>query len=83
MPIRIFIFRFLSTLTPQQMPLAARGLAVSKDQSREFMACFPDIVRDLTETGKHIDVPEASKWLAKVRSMLFLSVFRQNDIEPS
>lgn len=58
--------RFLSTLTPQQMPLAARGLAVSKDQSREFMACFPDIVRDLTETGKHIDVPEASKWLAKV-----------------
>ncbi|XP_047535872.1 uncharacterized protein LOC125070186 [Vanessa atalanta] len=58
--------RFLSTLTPQQMPLAARGLAVSKDQSREFMACFPDIVRDLTETGKHIDVPEASKWLAKL-----------------
>lgn len=47
--------------------MATRGLAVSKDQSREFMACFPDIVRDLTETGKHIDVPEASKWLAKVR----------------
>ncbi|XP_072942410.1 farnesyl pyrophosphate synthase-like [Epargyreus clarus] len=58
--------RFLSTLTPQQMPLATRGLAVSKDQSREFMACFPDIVRDLTETGKHIDVPDASKWLAKL-----------------
>ena len=64
------------------MPLAARGLAVSKDQSREFMACFPDIVRDLTESGKHIDVPDASKWLAKVRSMLVLSVFGQNDIEP-
>ncbi|XP_041984479.1 uncharacterized protein LOC121737023 [Aricia agestis] len=58
--------RFLSTLTPQEMPLAARGLSVSKDQSREFMACFPDIVRDLTETGKHLDVPEASKWLAKM-----------------
>ncbi|XP_061720526.1 farnesyl pyrophosphate synthase [Cydia pomonella] len=58
--------RFLSTLTPQQMPLATRGLAVPKDQSREFMACFPDIVRDLTETGKHLDVPEASKWLAKL-----------------
>lgn len=58
--------RFLSTLTSQQMPLAARGLAVSKDQSREFMACFPDIVRDLTESGKHIDVPDASKWLAKL-----------------
>lgn len=58
--------RFLSTLTPQEMPMATRGLAVSKDQSREFMAVFPDIVRDLTETGKHIDVPEASKWLAKL-----------------
>lgn len=80
--VNFLILRFLSTLTSQQMPLAARGLAVSKDQSREFMACFPDIVRDLTETGKHIDVPEASKWLAKVRSMLFLSVGRQNNIEP-
>lgn len=60
------MFRFLSTLNSQQMPLAARGLAVSKDQSREFMAVFPDIVRDLTETGKHLDAPEASKWLAKV-----------------
>lgn len=47
--------------------MATRGLNVSKDQSREFMACFPDIVRELTETGKHTDVPEASKWLAKVR----------------
>ncbi|GBP64247.1 Farnesyl pyrophosphate synthase [Eumeta japonica] len=58
--------RFLSTLNSQQLPLAARGLSVSKDQSREFMACFPDIVRDLTESRKHIDVPEASRWLAKV-----------------
>ncbi|KAI5633753.1 polyprenyl synthetase domain-containing protein [Phthorimaea operculella] len=58
--------RYLSTLTGHQMPLAARGLAVSKDQSREFMACFPDIVRDLTETGKHNDVPQATRWLAKL-----------------
>ncbi|VVC97967.1 unnamed protein product [Leptidea sinapis] len=58
--------RYLSTLTHQEMPLAARGLAVSKDQSREFMACFPDIVRGLTESGKHVDVPEASKRLAKL-----------------
>lgn len=55
------------------MPMATRGLAVSKDQSREFMAVFPDIVRDLTETGKHIDVPEASKWLAKVRCVANVS----------
>lgn len=62
--------RFLSTLNSQQLPLAAQGLAVSKDQGREFMAVFPDIVRDLTETGKHYDVPEASKWLAKVPTVL-------------
>lgn len=61
-----FVIRFLSTLNSQQLPLATRGLAVSKDQSREFMAVFPDLVRDLTETGKHLDVPEASKWLAKL-----------------
>ncbi|XP_053614357.1 uncharacterized protein LOC128677488 [Plodia interpunctella] len=58
--------RFLSTLTSQEMPMATRGLAVTKDQSREFMACFPDIIRDLTEAGKHNDVPEAGKWLAKL-----------------
>lgn len=73
-PVFFLIFRYLSTLTTQEMPMATRGLAVSKDQSREFMACFPDIVRDLTETGKHIDVPEASKWLAKVRYMSLQSV---------
>ncbi|XP_077294514.1 farnesyl pyrophosphate synthase isoform X2 [Arctopsyche grandis] len=56
----------LSTLNSKSVPLAASGTATSKDQSREFMAVFPDIVRDLTEAGKHMDVPEASKWLAKV-----------------
>lgn len=69
MRVYLLMCRFLSTLTTQEMPMATRGLAVSKDQSREFMACFPDIVRDLTKTNKHIDVPEASKWLAKVRYM--------------
>ena len=58
--------RSLSTLNSKSVPLAASGTATSKDQSREFMAVFPDIVRDITEGGKHLDVPEASKWLAKV-----------------
>ncbi|RZF44795.1 hypothetical protein LSTR_LSTR000747 [Laodelphax striatellus] len=45
---------------------AAAGTAVSKDEKREFMAVFPDIVRDLTDAGRHLDIPEATKWYAKV-----------------
>ncbi|CAB3360434.1 Hypothetical predicted protein [Cloeon dipterum] len=30
------------------------------------MAVFPDLVRDLTEAGRHQDVPDATKWFAKV-----------------
>jgi hypothetical protein len=32
----------------------------------EFNRLFPDIVRDLTHTGRHFDVPRATKWFAKV-----------------
>ena len=38
----------------------------TKDESRDFMSVFPDIVRDLTETGRHLDIPDATKWFAKV-----------------
>lgn len=48
------------------IPIAARATAASKDEAREFMAVFPDIVRDLTDAGRHLDVPEATKWFAKV-----------------
>ncbi|KAK7792012.1 hypothetical protein R5R35_003476 [Gryllus longicercus] len=48
------------------VPLAAVNTAASKDESREFMAVFPDVVRDLTDAGKHLDIPEATKWFAKV-----------------
>lgn len=48
------------------VPPAIIGKAVSKDESRDFMAAFPDIVRDLTETGHNLDVPDVTKWLAKV-----------------
>ncbi|XP_049848396.1 farnesyl pyrophosphate synthase-like [Schistocerca gregaria] len=48
------------------VPLAACATAVTKDESREFMALFPDVVRDLTDAGRHLDVPEVTKWFAKV-----------------
>ncbi|EFN90138.1 farnesyl pyrophosphate synthase isoform X2 [Harpegnathos saltator] len=38
----------------------------SKDESRELMAVWPDIVRDLTEVCQHSDIPNISKWIAKV-----------------
>nr|8A7U_A Chain A, Isoprenyl diphosphate synthase [Phaedon cochleariae]8A7U_B Chain B, Isoprenyl diphosphate synthase [Phaedon cochleariae] len=38
----------------------------SKEESREFMAIFPDIVRDLTDAGRHTDIPEVTKRFAKV-----------------
>lgn len=40
--------------------------ASSKDESREMMGLWPDIVRDLTEAGRHLDIPDATKWMAKV-----------------
>ncbi|XP_039275971.1 farnesyl pyrophosphate synthase [Nilaparvata lugens] len=52
--------RTLTTLSQ-----AAAGTAVSKDEKREFMAVFPDIVRDLTDAGRHLDIPDATKWYAK------------------
>lgn len=59
--------RCLSTVnSTTAVPLAASGTAVTKDESREFMAVFPDIVRDLTDTGRHLDIPDATKWFAKV-----------------
>uniref|UniRef100_A0A1B6E8U3 Farnesyl pyrophosphate synthase n=1 Tax=Clastoptera arizonana TaxID=38151 RepID=A0A1B6E8U3_9HEMI len=42
------------------------GKAVSKDERREFMAIFPDIVRDLTESGKILDVPDVTKWYSRL-----------------
>ncbi|OXU18892.1 hypothetical protein TSAR_016867 [Trichomalopsis sarcophagae] len=45
---------------------AQTNWVASRDESREMMALWPDVVRDLTEAGRHLDVPEATKWLAKV-----------------
>lgn len=38
----------------------------SKEESREFMAIFPDIVRDLTDAGRHTDIPEITRWYSKL-----------------
>ncbi|KYN09479.1 Farnesyl pyrophosphate synthase [Trachymyrmex cornetzi] len=38
----------------------------SKDESREMMALWPDVVRDLTDSTKNFIIPDATKWMAKV-----------------
>ncbi|KAJ9590311.1 hypothetical protein L9F63_027849, partial [Diploptera punctata] len=58
--------RTLSTFNTPPIPLAITGTVATKDESRDFMAVFPDVVRDLTEAGRHLDIPEATKWFAKV-----------------
>ncbi|XP_015189997.1 PREDICTED: farnesyl pyrophosphate synthase isoform X2 [Polistes dominula] len=38
----------------------------TKDESREMMAVWPDVVRDLTNNGQNSDLSEVTKWLVKV-----------------
>ncbi|XP_034103960.1 LOW QUALITY PROTEIN: farnesyl pyrophosphate synthase [Drosophila sulfurigaster albostrigata] len=56
--------RALSTLQNHSVPIAAR-VTVSKDESRDFMAVFPDVVRDLTNATKAYNCNDAAKWFAK------------------
>ncbi|XP_027837608.2 farnesyl pyrophosphate synthase [Aphis gossypii] len=59
-------FRSMSTVRAPPVPPVITGTAVSKDETRDFMAVFPDVVRDLTDTGRNLDIPDVTKWLAKV-----------------
>lgn len=56
----------MSTHSSPTVPLAISGTLATKDESRDFMSVFPDIVRDLTETGRDLDIADATKWFAKV-----------------
>ncbi|XP_011875172.1 PREDICTED: farnesyl pyrophosphate synthase-like [Vollenhovia emeryi] len=38
----------------------------SKDESREMMAMWPDVVRDLTDATKSLNMPDVTKWMAKI-----------------
>ncbi|XP_071651827.1 farnesyl pyrophosphate synthase-like [Temnothorax longispinosus] len=38
----------------------------SKDESRDLMAVWPDVVRDLTDVTKSFNIPDVTKWMAKV-----------------
>lgn len=56
----------MSLVRTPPVPPVITGTAVSKDETRDFMAVFPDIVRDITDTGHELDIPEVNKWISKV-----------------
>ena len=56
--------------------MAKTSPLTSRDESREMMALWPDIVRDLTDGGRFRDVPDATKWLVKVK--IFLILYKKN-----
>ncbi|KAL1500777.1 hypothetical protein ABEB36_006222 [Hypothenemus hampei] len=58
--------RALSTIQQSLARPTQIGLFSSKEQSREFMALFPDLVRELTEVGRNQELPEVMKRFAKV-----------------
>lgn len=66
MVLKLFDFRYMSLIRAPPVPPVITGTAASKDEARDFMAVFPDVVRDLTDTGRNLDVPDVTKWLAKV-----------------
>jgi farnesyl diphosphate synthase len=64
------IFRTLNTQHHQHhgkiIPEAAIKSAVSKDNVRDFMAVWPDIVRDINEYAKQFEPHFAPKYLTKL-----------------
>lgn len=39
---------------------------MSKEESREMMALWPDIVRDIREAAENLNIPNVAKWMEKV-----------------
>ncbi|KAK4885119.1 hypothetical protein RN001_001390 [Aquatica leii] len=62
---RHFNNRALSTVNATIAP-KIKSSWVSKEESRDFMAVFPDLVRDLTDVPEYVDIPEVTKRFAKV-----------------
>ncbi|KAK2585828.1 hypothetical protein KPH14_010423 [Odynerus spinipes] len=59
-------FRLTSAEIRMAHTMVKTTWVTSKDETRELMAVWPDVVRDLTEAGRHLDIPDVTKWMAKV-----------------
>ena len=71
------ILHFCSNHLARQVPRTSstdEQPTLDRTQFVEFNKIFPDIVRDLTETGRHLDVPRATKWFAKVSNSTLILI---------
>lgn len=48
------------------IPPAKVGMVASDDEKRDFLAVFPDVVRDLTDISSNKHLTDTEKWFAKV-----------------
>lgn len=51
--------------TPPVTPVLI-GTQISKEELGNFMSVFPDIVKDLTDNGVKLEVPDVTKWFENV-----------------
>ena len=40
---------------------------LNKEESKEMMTIWPDVVRDITEGARNLNIPEVAKWMEKVK----------------
>ncbi|XP_026821064.1 farnesyl pyrophosphate synthase-like [Rhopalosiphum maidis] len=59
-------FRSMSVVHSPPVSPVLIGTSINKDELGDFMAVFPDIVKDLTDNGLNLDVPDVNKWLEKL-----------------
>ncbi|EFN60361.1 Farnesyl pyrophosphate synthetase [Camponotus floridanus] len=51
--------------TARMAHYATKPILINKDETRELMAIWPDVVRDITDP-EVFEIPDISKWMAKV-----------------
>ncbi|XP_001950423.2 farnesyl pyrophosphate synthase-like [Acyrthosiphon pisum] len=56
-------FRSTSVDCSPPVTSVVTGVSVSKDEFENFMAVFPELVKDLTDTSLKLNVPDATEWL--------------------
>ena len=50
------------------------NLVTTRDESREMMGLWPDVVRDIADNVRQLDMPDATKWITKV---ITISIFKK------
>ncbi|XP_025997314.1 farnesyl pyrophosphate synthase isoform X2 [Solenopsis invicta] len=45
---------------------------ISKEENREMMAIWPDIVQDITEAARNLNIPDVAKWMEKMQTYILV-----------